>query len=128
MLVSILAVNFFLLYVTLDLFFPPSGIWSWSLLQFTLVLGASDARKQRPSINIPPPQEVEMLATDLLTGPQGRQSTQMTCSYNINMYVDVNIVAILTTVLMQDGPFFLLRWDDLLVSFPCLSYQLLIRI
>lgn len=92
------------------------GIWSWSLLQFTLVLSATHAPKPRPSINYPPPQEVTLEDTaalvtycdadDNLTKGGKRRTT---CAYNINIYLDMDIIAILTTVFMQDGPFFLLR-------------------
>ncbi|MPC37441.1 transmembrane protein 26-like [Portunus trituberculatus] len=92
-----------------ELIYATLAIWSWSLLQFTLVLSATHSPKLRPSINFPPPQEVTMLGSDLTTGPRMRRGTKTTCSYNLIMYLDMDILAILTTVLMQDGPFFLLR-------------------
>lgn len=50
---------------------PPSGIWTWSLLQFTLVLSATHAPKTRPSINYPPPKDMidEMTASQQLPRP-----------------------------------------------------------
>ncbi|KAK8384521.1 hypothetical protein O3P69_014236 [Scylla paramamosain] len=92
-----------------ELIYATLAIWSWSLLQFTLVLSATHSPKLRPSINYPPPQEITMLGSDLATGSRMRRGTKTTCSYNLIMYLDMDILAILTTVLMQDGPFFLLR-------------------
>ncbi|KAG0720101.1 Transmembrane protein 26 [Chionoecetes opilio] len=105
----------------IELIYATLAIWSWSLLQFTLVLSATYAPKQRPSINFPPPQEVTMLANDFVSDAHGRRATQTTCSYNINMYLDMDIVAILTTVFMQDGPFFLLRMT-LIFGYKVVSY------
>ncbi|KAK4318570.1 hypothetical protein Pmani_010443 [Petrolisthes manimaculis] len=158
----------------------PKGIWSWSLLQFTLVLSATHAPKPRPSINYPPPQEVTFQDTDLLTyydddglkkgtrttyydadslkkgtktthydadslkkgtktthydadslkkgtkithydADDIKKGTRTTCAYNINIYLDMDIIAILTTVFMQDGPFFLLRMT-LIFGYKVVSY------
>ncbi|KAK3863831.1 hypothetical protein Pcinc_030434 [Petrolisthes cinctipes] len=193
-----------------ELIYATLGIWSWSLLQFTLVLSATHAPKPRPSINYPPPQEVTLEDTALLTycdadglkkgtnktthydadtlkkgtktthydadnlkkgtktthydadnlkkgtkitycdtdslkkgtnktthydtdslkkgtktthydADSLKKGTKSTCAYNINIYLDMDIIAILTTVFMQDGPFFLLRMT-LIFGYKVVSY------
>lgn len=95
---------------------PPSGIWTWSLLQFTLVLSATHAPKTRPSINYPPPKDMidEMTPVDRMVHDFGENDgllrPSVSCSPNIDLFLDMDIIAILTTVFMQDGPFFLLRF------------------
>lgn len=65
------------------------GIWSWSLLQFTLVLTASRARKPRLGMDSP--------RSSSLDGPSCEE------------WADMDIIAIVCTVILQDGPFLLLR-------------------
>lgn len=95
---------------------PPSVIWTWSLMQFTLVLSATHAPKTRPSINYPPPKDMidEMTPVDRMVHDFGEGDgllrPSVTCSPNIDLFLDMDIIAILTTVFMQDGPFFLLRF------------------
>ncbi|KAG7172928.1 Transmembrane protein 26-like, partial [Homarus americanus] len=108
-----------------ELIYATLGIWSWSLLQFTLVLSATYAPKPRPSINYPPPQEITLENTNLVNycDRDGRRASQATCAYNINLYLDMDIIAILTTVFMQDGPFFLLRQVmTLIFGYKVVSY------
>ncbi|XP_071540823.1 uncharacterized protein [Panulirus ornatus] len=121
------AMNIELIYATL-------GIWSWSLMQFTLVLSATHAPKLRPSINYPPPEEVIALENNNNNNNNNNKSnnnnnicasdgvaSSATCGYSINQYLDMDIIAILTTVFMQDGPFFLLRMT-LIFGYNVISY------
>ncbi|ROT62724.1 putative transmembrane protein 26 [Penaeus vannamei] len=106
---------------------PPSVIWTWSLMQFTLVLSATHAPKTRPSINYPPPKDMidEMTPVDRMVHDFGEGDgllrPSVTCSPNIDLFLDMDIIAILTTVFMQDGPFFLLRLT-LIFGYKVVSY------
>ncbi|XP_037797283.1 transmembrane protein 26-like [Penaeus monodon] len=110
-----------------ELIFATLGIWTWSLLQFTLVLSATHAPKTRPSINYPPPKDMidEMTPVDRMVHDFGENDgllrPSVSCSPNIDLFLDMDIIAILTTVFMQDGPFFLLRLT-LIFGYKVVSY------
>ena len=95
---------------------PLLAIWSWSLLQFTLVLSATHAPKPRPSINYPPPEEIKIEECHNTSADSDGTLKQPSCSYSLKLYLNMDIIAILTTVFMQDGPFFILRLVSYLVS------------
>ncbi|KAK7070771.1 hypothetical protein SK128_022013 [Halocaridina rubra] len=90
----------------INLIYAVLGIWSWSLLQFTLVLSATHAPKPRPSINYPPP---EIIKIELPKPRRDSDLSKPSCVYNIDLYLNMDIIAILTTVILQDGPFLMLR-------------------
>ncbi|KAG1650217.1 Transmembrane protein 26 [Nymphon striatum] len=69
------------------------GIWTWSLLQFTLVLTATKARKARGGASNSEEQIPESFQTD--------KGSSCCC--------DIDIWAILTSLMLQDGPFLCLR-------------------
>ncbi|XP_042864969.1 transmembrane protein 26-like [Penaeus japonicus] len=110
-----------------ELIYATLGIWTWSLLQFTLVLSATHAPKTRPSINYPPPKDMidEMTPVDRMVHDFGENDgllrPSVSCSPNIDLFLDMDIIAILTTVFMQDGPFFLLRLT-LIFGYKVVSY------
>ncbi|XP_066965722.1 uncharacterized protein [Macrobrachium rosenbergii] len=106
---------------TIELIYAVLGIWSWSLLQFTLVLSATHAPKPRPSINYPPPEMFKIEdGLDTSADTDGNKKEQ-SCSYSLKLYLNMDIIAILTTVFMQDGPFFLLRMT-LIFRYKVVSY------
>ncbi|XP_076069801.1 transmembrane protein 26-like [Oratosquilla oratoria] len=91
-----------------ELILATLAIWSWSLLQFTLVLSSAQAPKPRLSIT-------SSYHSSVLEVPE-------TCSSTLEHVLDMDIISILTTVLMQDGPFFLLR-VILIFRYQVVSYM-----
>ncbi|CAG0890064.1 unnamed protein product, partial [Darwinula stevensoni] len=79
-------------------------VWTWSLSQFTLVMSATKGRKQRLGMTWTP--EPEPIPVPELE--EGDPETKERKSWIWDI-VDMDIIAILTTVVLQDGPFLIIR-------------------
>ncbi|XP_070576555.1 transmembrane protein 26-like [Ptychodera flava] len=77
------------------------GIWSWSLLQFTLVLTATKSRKPRFAHASSPKRNNNLQVQQSMTGvkPEGEQGS---CC-------ETEVWAILLSIIMQDGPYLAMR-------------------
>ncbi|GAB6019957.1 hypothetical protein CHUAL_001486 [Chamberlinius hualienensis] len=84
------------------------ALWSWSLMQFTLVLTATKARKPR-------------LGMDNTSAKDFVASSPPTCCQTMKRFFAMDIWAIMTTIIFQDGPFLCLRLL-LIFKFNVISY------
>ncbi|XP_054759595.2 transmembrane protein 26-like [Lytechinus pictus] len=106
-----------------DMFYVILGIWSWSLLQFTLGLTATKARKRRVFGKVSKPDDDVKMRLKL-------QQTAM------NIFCcGTETWALMTSVILQDGPYLFIRlyliikfriFDQSMIFFTCKNALLLL--
>lgn len=84
------------------------AIWSWSLMQFSFVLTATKARKPR-------------LGMDSVPKDNHVSNYDKSCCPNLRAFCIMDIWAIATTIIFQDGPFLCLRLL-LILKYNVVSY------
>ncbi|XP_055340152.1 transmembrane protein 26-like [Paramacrobiotus metropolitanus] len=96
----------------IELVYTTLALWTWSLMQFTLVLTATKARRPRvPANSLPNPAELEEILEEDSGGP-------CSCCW----WCSADIWGILTTLILQDGPFLCLRLT-FLFKYNVVSYS-----
>ncbi|XP_071509744.1 transmembrane protein 26-like [Diadema antillarum] len=113
-----------------DMFYVILGIWSWSLLQFTLGLTATKARKRRVfgKVARPPEDETARQEEKRRNSILGRAAISLWCC-------GTETWALMTSVILQDGPYLVIRlyliirfriFDQSMIFFTCKNMLLLV--
>lgn len=110
-----------------DIFFVILGIWSWSLLQFTLGLTATKARKRRVFGKVAKPDDEEKRVLKMNKKLQQTAMNIFCCG--------TETWALMTSVILQDGPYLFIRlyliirfriFDQSMIFFTCKNALLLL--
>ncbi|OQV12982.1 putative Transmembrane protein 26 [Hypsibius exemplaris] len=90
-------------FMTIELVYTTLALWTWSLMQFTLVLTATKARKPRISAST----QQASFADQADYGGEDAEDSRGPCP--CCWWCSADIWGILTTLILQDGPFLCLR-------------------